>query len=429
MLDRVVHRKQVLDNGLRVVTVELPHLHTCTVVMYARVGSRYESRADNGLSHFLEHMLFRGTEPHPDAFQLNHAIESLGGTLYAETGRDYSLYQLSLPPESLDDGIALLGEIFRAPVFDDLETERRIVLEEILEDLDEDGRVIAVDDLARELAFPGHALGQPITGPYENVERFTLADVRRHFRRCYGARNMVFAVTGAIDSQAVHARARAELSSLPPGEELSLVAPPDDQRAPRFRYVENQGPQTSVQLLFRAVPELDPRFVPLQLLSRVLDDGMSTRLHRRVCDELGLAYYVSASIESFVDCGLYEIDANCAHANVAPLVRESLGLIAHLRDEPPPAAELDKARRRYRYDLQASLDDPDAMAGWWGGTELFFAPLSFEEKLARMEAVTPADLSAVAREVFRPERLSVVAVGLLEAGLEAELRRVVEQFR
>src|SRR5277367_2852565 len=105
--------KARLENGLTVVTVELPHLHSVSIVMYARVGSRYEAPADNGLSHFLEHMLFRGTEQLPDAYALNHAIEALGGTLYAETGRDCSLYQISLHPEMLSEGLALFAEIFR----------------------------------------------------------------------------------------------------------------------------------------------------------------------------------------------------------------------------------------------------------------------------------------------------------------------------
>ncbi len=128
-----------LDNGLRVVTVELPHLHNTAIVMYAKVGSRYETPADNGLSHFLEHMLFRGTEKYPSSFALNYAIESLGGTLYAVTGRDYSLYQISLDPELVEQGIELFAEIFSAPAFTQIELERKIVLEEINEDLDEKG--------------------------------------------------------------------------------------------------------------------------------------------------------------------------------------------------------------------------------------------------------------------------------------------------
>src|SRR5689334_18201877 len=159
---RFNRHKDLLGNGLRVVTVELPHLHSASVVMYARVGSRYESPADNGLSHFLEHMLFRGTERLPDAFLLNHAIEALGGTLYAETGRDYSLYQISLHPETLVDGIRLFGEIFCTPSFSDLEVERRIILEEMLEDDDEDGRLINIDDIARATVWPDHPLGYRI---------------------------------------------------------------------------------------------------------------------------------------------------------------------------------------------------------------------------------------------------------------------------
>ena len=118
LIPRFARHVATLDNGLRVVTVELPHLHTATVVMYAKLGSRFEDERDNGLSHFLEHMLFRGTASHPDAYQINLAIEELGGTLYAETGRDYSLYQLTLHPETLSDGIALFGELFSTPVFE-----------------------------------------------------------------------------------------------------------------------------------------------------------------------------------------------------------------------------------------------------------------------------------------------------------------------
>jgi predicted Zn-dependent peptidase len=422
-------RKDVLANGLPVVTVELPHLHTCSLVMYSRVGSRYESRDDNGLSHFLEHMLFRGTAEHPDAHRINGAIEELGGTLYAETGRDYSLYQLSLSPETVPEGVALLGEIFRGPVFEGIEIERRIILEEILEDLDEEGRGINVDDVTRAIAFAGHPLGQTITGPYQNVERFTVDDARRHFTRGYGARNMVFAASGAVDHARVMAAAERSFAALPPGELLTFAPPGDPAGPARFAYVPNQGSQTSVQILFRATSELSPEFAAQQMLARILDDGMSTRLHHRVCDELGLAYYVSGAIDSYIDVGLYEIDATCGHESVPALTEEALRLLARLREEPPRAAELEKAKRRYRWDLLASLDDPDAMAAWWAGAELFFPPVDFDEKLARIDAVTPEQVSSLAARIFRPERLVVAAVGMLEGDLERAVADVVAAFR
>jgi predicted Zn-dependent peptidase len=282
--------KDVLPNGLTVVTVELPHLHSVSVVMYARVGSRYESVADNGLSHFLEHMLFRGTARLPDAYALNHAIEALGGTLYAETGRDYSLYQISLHPETLQPGIELFAEIFATPAFADVDVERRIVLEEMHEDHDEDGHLINIDDLARLAVWPDHALGYRITGPYENVERFGSADVRRHFAGHYGARNMVLAISGAVRRDEILPLVTRTMGALPPGRALTVTPPPESQSAPRFVYVKRDGAQTNVQVVFRAFPESDPDFPALIVLGRIVDDGMSTRLHRRIVDELGLAY-------------------------------------------------------------------------------------------------------------------------------------------
>src|SRR5450631_3375572 len=170
-----------LANGLRVVTVETPYLHTATLCLYVRAGSRYETVQSNGLSHFVEHMLFRGSSQFPDSLALNRAIEELGGTLYAETGRDYSLYQIALHPRYVESGMQILGDLFGAPEFRDIELERKIVVEEILEDLDDRGRNVNVDDQSRLLAWCDHPLGYPITGPLRNVRRFSVANVRSHF--------------------------------------------------------------------------------------------------------------------------------------------------------------------------------------------------------------------------------------------------------
>src|SRR5262249_6943735 len=129
-----------------------------------------------------------------------------------------------------------------------------------------------------------------------------------------------------------------------------------------------------------------------------------------------------------VDTGLFEVDATASHEQVPKLAQETLALLAHLRDEPPSVAELEKAKRRYRWDLEASLDDADAMAGWFGGTSLFFRPASFEEKLARLSQVTPESVREVARQIFRPERLTAVCVGRLGKRRAAELKAIVESF-
>ncbi|MEO6951986.1 MAG: pitrilysin family protein [Polyangia bacterium] len=413
-----------LPSGLPFVTIELPHLHSVSIVMYAKVGSRYESARDNGLSHFLEHMLFRGTKALPDAYRLSQAIEAIGGTLYAETGRDYSLYQVSLHPDSLAAGIELFGEIFSVPVFADLDVERRVILEEMSEDLDDKGRFIQIDDIARAAAFPDHKLGQRIIGTRDNVKGFAPTDVRRHFAHGYGGANMLLCISGAVRHGKVLPLVRRAFAAVPTGKRLKAT-PPKQPTKPEVVITRHASSQTQLQVLFRTFGETDPMYAPLLMLSRIVDDGMSTRLHRRMIDELGLAYYVSGSCEHFHDTGLFEIDGAAAHDNVPAMLDEALRVLWRLRTEVPSLEELDKAKRRYRWDLESTFDDPDAMASWWGGTELFGGPVSYEAKLARIAAVTPDDVRRTAARIFRKERITVAAVGLLGAAQRRQLQRTV----
>src|SRR5262249_50793135 len=198
---------------------------------------------------------------------------------------------------------------------------------------------------------------------------------------------------------------------------------------PFYSYVDNPGAQTAVQILFRALPEADPDFIATQALGRVLDDGMSTRLHYTLCDQLGLAYYVSSSIEPFHDAALFEIDGAATHGKFSELVSRMLILLDRFRKEPVSPEELGKAKRRYRYDLAAAFDDADAMAGWFGGTELFYPPPSYEAKVARMEAVTSADIQRAAAHVLQPGALIVAASGGLSDRQKRALESKVKAWR
>src|SRR4029079_14424896 len=160
-----------LDHGLAVTTVALPHLHTAVCALFIKVGARFEVPDDNGLSHFVEHMLFRGTERYPTSLALNTALERLGSTLHAETGRDYTLFQLALEPDHVPAALELLGELLVRPRFSDIELERRLILEEINEDYDEQGVEINADDIARGLVFADHPLRQAILRPRDTTAR------------------------------------------------------------------------------------------------------------------------------------------------------------------------------------------------------------------------------------------------------------------
>jgi len=418
-----------LSNGLRLLTIETPHLHTASICLYVRAGSRYETTATNGLSHFLEHMLFRGSGRYPSSFALNLAIEELGGTLYAETGRDYSLYQIALHPKQVARGLEILGDLFSSPAFRDIDLERKIVIEEILEDLDDRGRNVNVDDQSRRVAWGSHPLGFPITGPMKNVRRFSLADVRTHFRRFYGAANMVLAVAGPLTGGAVRREAQAAFARVRSGSRRRPLAPDVNGRGPRFRAVHNESAQTQVHVLFHALPETDPGYSALRALIRVLDDGMSTRLHYQICDQKGLAYSVAGSLHSYHDAALLEVDAACSHAKLPALVTETLAMLGRFREELVGEDELDKAKRRFVSDVESSYDDLDGLCGWFGGTELY-CPADPQEKRARALArVRPSEIRDVARRVLRPERLSVTAVGALGPTLSRKVEKIVVGFQ
>jgi len=426
---RVSHHR--LANGLRVCTIEAPHLHGAVVALYVRAGSRYEGATTNGLSHFVEHMLFRGCAQYPNSFALNRAIEDRCGMLIGETGRDYSLYQVALHPRDLGSALDILGDLFLAPCFSDLDLERAIVLEEILDDFDERGRHINTDDLAREALWSGHPLGFPIAGPESNIRRFSRVDVVRHFRRLYGARNMVLCVAGPIRPAAVLAQVRRAFGPLPSGRRCQPSSPPARVNGPRFRRVPTDSAQAEIQILFHALADRDPGSAALVALLRVLDDGMSTRLHYRVCDQKGLAYHVSAALDPLYDTSLFEIDSACLPDKLPQLASEIMALLSDLRTTLVSEEELAKAKRRYARDVEAGFDDLEGLCSWFGGTALFFSrPRSPAERYRRMAAVSAKQIRQVARRVLQPERMAAVVVGSVTPGLSSRVERILrESFR
>src|SRR5215510_10480112 len=198
----MVHRS-ALPNGLRVITVPQQHLHSANVAVMVKVGARHETARDNGISHLLEHMLFRGSARYPSAYALNRAIEELGGTLHGATHADFTLFEVTLPPGNVDSGIEILGELFARPSFSELGVEKRIVREEILEYLDEQGREVDPDNISRELMFGTHPLGMTITGSLANLEELGTNELRSHMLRHYVASNMVLCVAGPVDQRSV----------------------------------------------------------------------------------------------------------------------------------------------------------------------------------------------------------------------------------
>lgn len=411
-----------LDGNLRVRLVPLNHLQSATVSFFIRVGSRYETQRSNGLSHFLEHMVYRGTEAHPDAHQLSLAIERLGGTLDAATHVDFTTYDLTLPTETIVQGVALLAEVMRQPLLTELRTEKQIIREEILEELNEEGEQIDISNVSRLLLYPNDPLGFSIAGPLANLDRFETRDLREHHSRHYTARNSVICVAGDFDPHEIGDAIGMHFDGMPVGESIALSPASRRESSTRFSYLREHGNQTDVRVSFHTPGALSPEAPILLLLARVLDDGLSTRVHRTICEERGLAYEAFAGNDAFEDCGVFEFGASVEHQKAPLLIETVLELIEELRDQAPSAEEVEKAKQRYLWDLRTVRDSPEGTAHFVGSGALFGLPDRIETVAEQVARVTPDDIQNLAQRYLHPDDAHLTCVGVLDGALLSDVR-------
>jgi predicted Zn-dependent peptidase len=417
--------RAVLPNGLRVVTAPAPGLHSAMIALYVRAGSRHEGPEVNGISHFLEHLFFRGSEGWPDTVAMNAAVESVGGSLNGITARDHGCYFTPIHPGEIGTGLAILGDLLRRPLLREMDVEREVILEEILDEVDADGRDIDPDNLSKRLAFGRHPLGFKIAGTPEIVRRLTEREVRAHHARFYTGANLVLAVAGPVRPSVVAALAEEHLGALPRGRRSVDAAPPAWPAGPSLEVVSHDDAQAEFSLSFPCPPERDPDYPVHLCIRRILDDGLSSRLPFEIVERRGLAYALHAGIDAFADAGMTVVDGACAPAKLPRVLEEVLRVLGTLAARAVPEEELARVQRRHRMTLAFSLDSAAELAGWYGSGEVLSAPEGFEERCRRVEGVTPADVLRVARETFRRRNAVAVVVGPARRRERAAVERLL----
>ncbi|MBS2023409.1 MAG: insulinase family protein [Deltaproteobacteria bacterium] len=420
-------RRTTLDNGLRVVTMELPHLHAALVSVYVRSGSRHEDARTNGVSHFLEHLFFRGSEGNPIGRVMNAMVEDVGGDLNGVTTRDHGYYFSPVHPSKLEVPLSVLGDMLARPLFKEIDVEREVILEEILDEVDEDGRDIDVDNLAKQALFGEHPLAMKIGGTRDTVAALREDDLRAHHARAYGAKNMVLSFAGPVPHEQVVEVARRAFKHLPEGAALDDgPVPALHASGPKLIAVDHKESQTSLQLSFPAVPEHHADFAALRVIKRALSDGLASRLQLELVESRGLAYSVGAGMDGFTDVSMFDVGASCAPKKAPALADEILRILAEVCEGGISETELVRAKLKSRIGLEFMLDSPAEMLGWYGLGDLQRPPAEpFAVWLERIEGVTLADVIRVARSTFTKRGLVSCVVGPL-AGVEKKLRASLE---
>lgn len=415
-------QEATLANGLRVVVTRLPHLSLASMALFVRIGSRFEEPQDNGLSHLLEHVLFRGCAAYPDTHGLNAAIESVGTALDAATMPDYTTFEAGFLPSRLPRMLEIVGAMLGRPLFRGIDVEQRIITEELQDEIDASGRDVDPDNLAKMKLFPGCSLGLKVGGTLARVTRFTEADCRRWHATHYGARNMVLSVAGPVEPDAVIAEAARAFGDLPAGEQQ--VPKPVSVRGdlPAFEFTRHAGPQADLLLSWVLPPESHPDFAALLMAQRLLDDGTCARLRHRVVDQLGLAYHAGAEIESYDGVAIFTIGTQTRPSQAVQVLDAILTTLGELASQPPPEDELERMRGRVELEMGALRDSCAQTAYWHGLQALHPESDPIATRWRRMLTVTAHELTEAVRVHLDRKRLQVTAVGDLEPIWRAALR-------
>ncbi len=395
-----------LDNGLRVATTTVPHVQSATVSVFVDVGARYEHVEENGLSHLLEHMAFKGTKQR-NALAIAEAFDAIGGNSNAYTSMEQTVYYARVLERDVPVALDILADILLRSVFDEaeLEREREVILQEIA--MHHDTPDDLVFDMFTEMAYPEQAIGRSILGPAEQVRRFQREQVRGYMQRHYQPGRMIVAVAGKVDHQDVVDQCSRLFGEMPVGE--SLVAPEAGYVGGDVRR-QRDLEQLHLVLGFDGVALTDADYRRMQVLSVLLGGGMSSRLFQEVREKRGLAYSVYAFNNSYRDSGLFALYLGTGAELAGEAVRV-MGEVCRELAGSITEEELARAKTQLTANIAMAQESTVALCEGMGRSLLTFGRyIPPEEVIADVEAVTRADLDRLMKQILTTS-MTVAALG------------------
>lgn len=399
----------------------MPARSSASLVLLFAVGSRHEAAARSGISHFIEHLVFKGTDRRPSAKEIAEAIEGVGGVMNAQTDKEATAYWARVPADRLELAVDVLFDMVTEPRLtpEDVERERMVVLEEIK--MYQDQPQDYVHSLFEELMFPGHPLGRDITGSLESVGSISRDDLLAHLHEHYLSAALVVGVTGGVDED----RARELVSSnlrLPtnasPGQ---ILEPPGDLRAAQVRLHQKKTEQAHVCLGTRGISYLDPDRYTLDLINTMLGEGMSSRLFLEIRETHGLAYDVHSYTSKHEDSGYFGVYMGVDPSKAEKALAAAAAELRKMVELPVPAVELQKAKEFTKGRLRLGLESTNAMASWLSQQLLLTGTIhTVEDVVAAVDAITVEDIQRVAGRVLAgPLQVAVIGPFKSTAGFKA----------
>ncbi|MBA3371651.1 MAG: insulinase family protein [Thermoleophilaceae bacterium] len=414
------HTLTELESGVRVVTEAMPSVRSIALGLFVGVGSRDETDSQQGISHFIEHLLFKGTERFGST-EIDEIFDAMGAEINAGTSKETTTLYARFLDRHLERALDVMSDMVLRPAWADVDSERQVVIEEIA--MYEDEPSDKVHDVLAGAVFGDHPLGRPIIGTPDVVGSVSIEDLAAYHGSRYRPGRFVVAAAGNLEHERVVALVEQALAAggPAPGTTQTLNGA-GSERAPEVRFHRKETEQVHLCLGATGISRSDERRFALRVLDTVLGGSSSSRLFQEVRERRGLAYSVFSYFGQFVDAGEVALYVGTRPDRVAEALEVIAGELHRLQDEPVGAAELDRAKENVKGRTALALESTSARMHRLGSSILTGMPvLSPDEIMARVDAVSADDLGALARDLFAPERLSAAAVGTDEDAFRAAL--------
>jgi predicted Zn-dependent peptidase len=405
-------QKHVLPNGLVVLTETMSHVRSVSVGVWIRNGSRREVPEENGLAHFMEHMVFKGTERR-SAEAIAREMDSVGGMLDAFTSKEQICFNAKVLDEHLPIAFDVIADLVLRPKFDseDVRKERQVVLEEIKMDLDNPEYLL--HEIFTRGFWPEHPLGRPILGTPETVRLFNRDALRKRFEHWFAPDRLVLSAAGNVTHEQVLELVEREFGSLNPAGAVEDHAAPST-KAPIHLEAKRDLEQVHVCIGVPSVPLAHERRFAVAVMNNLLGGGMSSRLFQNIREKQGLAYAVFSELTPYSDAGMMTIYAGTAKETVGQVIDLVIKEFHDLKEAPVTEEELLRAKNHLKGSLMLSLESTSARMSNLARQELYFRRFySLDEILAGIETVTREEVQSIAQEFFRPEQIAVTVLGPL----------------
>lgn len=403
-----------LSNGIRIVCEEIPHVHSLALGIWIKTGSRYEKNHEHGVSHFLEHLMFKGTA-HRSARQIAEELEAVGGILNAFTAKEYTCYYARVLSEHLDLAIDLLSDMVLHSLFDagELEKERKVVLEEIK--MYDDSPDELVHDLFAQTIWPDHPLGRAILGTVKSIQGMNRDHVLYYFQNRYIPENMVISAAGNINYQKLIHKLERVFGKLQSGsEDVEYKKLGSSTPLPQFTTLATRKDTEQVQLCLGTLGLAleDERLPVLQVLNNILGGGISSRLFQTVREEQALAYSVFSYYSSYRGVGSFTIYAGTSPDNSEKLLKLVLHEMAKLRDDGITEKELSRAKEQLKGNLLLSMESVNHRMSRLGKSLISHDRIiTPEELIAKIQAVNVGQVQELAQLLFSGNQLALAVIG------------------